>query len=61
MSACRKIIAGVTIKIMNNEKIEISFSQSDLEDLINGEKFDWTFETNTGRSIDVHLINEDYE
>lgn len=35
---------------ITNKKININFSEEDLQDLINGETFDWTFD-----GIDVHL------
>lgn len=34
----------------NNKKISIPFSEEDLQELLRGETFDWTFD-----SIDVHL------
>lgn len=36
---------------MTNKKIKIPFSQEDLEELMNGETFDWTFD-----GVDVHLF-----
>lgn len=40
---------------MKKPKINIHLSEEDLQDLQNGETFDWTFTTDTGQSIDVHL------
>jgi len=46
-------------------EIEIPFSESDLDDLRNGETFDWTFpvENRPGEYVDVHLrpANDDGE
>lgn len=39
---------------MEKKKIRIPLSQSDLEELMSGESFDWTFD-----GIDVHLFNEE--
>lgn len=39
-----------------NQKLRINFSEEDLQDLQNGEKFDWTFTTNKGEEIDIHLF-----
>ncbi len=36
---------------MENKKISIPFSEEDLQDLQNGETFDWTFD-----GVDVHLF-----
>ena len=35
---------------MANKKIKIPFSEEDLQELLNGETFDWTFD-----GVDVHL------
>lgn len=42
--------------VKKNKSIKISFSQSDLEDLQSGETFEWTFNTEDGQAIDVHLF-----
>ena len=34
----------------NLKKIKIPFSEEDLQDLLHGKKFDWTFD-----GVDVHL------
>ncbi len=39
---------------MENKKITIPLSESDLSDLLNGETFDWTFD-----GVDVHLKLEE--
>lgn len=45
-----------------SENLVIQMSQSDLEDLLNGEEFNWSFTTNKGRSIDVLIRPEnDYD
>jgi len=44
-----------------NKKIRIPFSDSDLEDLMAGETFDWHFPTEDGQVIDVHLFKGDEE
>ena len=38
----------------SNKKIEIPFSMEDLDELREGETFDWTFD-----GVDVHLYNEE--
>lgn len=37
-----------------NKKIRIQFSEEDLQDLLNGRTFDWTFD-----GVDVHLYMGD--
>lgn len=44
---------------MSNPKIVIDFTQGDLENLIDGKQFDWTYTADDGQEIDVHLFNED--
>jgi hypothetical protein len=46
---------------IGNEKIVIPLSESDIGELQRDEEFHWTFPTNKGRSIDVHLRKEDEE
>lgn len=41
-----------------NAKMVIYFSEQDLQDLINGEQFQWTFPTDRGEDIDVLLRGE---
>lgn len=41
-----------------NPKLIIPFSEGDLQDLINGEEFRWTFTTDKGQDIDVLLRSE---
>jgi len=38
----------------DSKKIDVPLSEGDLQDLINGEEFNWTFD-----DVDVHLFNED--
>lgn len=45
---------------MQNQKLRIPFSQSDLEELLAGETFNWTFETDKGESIDIELVQEEF-
>jgi len=42
-----------------NQKIIVPISQSELEDLMRGEDFNWTFPTGSGELIDVHLELEE--
>jgi len=44
-----------------NQSITIPMSENDLWDLQSGEEFDWTFETESGESIDVHIRQETEE
>lgn len=44
-----------------HQQIELPFSQSDLEDLMNGDEHNWAFPTDRGETIDIRLYNEDYE
>ncbi|HMS92508.1 MAG TPA: hypothetical protein PKC05_03365 [Candidatus Saccharibacteria bacterium] len=47
---------------MNKQiNITIDFTQEDLEDLINGETFDWNYESENGEMVNVHLYNSDLE
>lgn len=50
-----KVIVPNRVK---NQKIEIPFSDEDLDQINAEETFDWTFETDKGQSIDVHLRKE---
>lgn len=43
------------------QKMSIPFSSEDLRELSIGGEFDWTFKTDKGESIDVHLYNEEEE
>lgn len=38
-----------------NQKITIPLSDLDLEELQAGKSFNWTFETDKGENIDVHI------
>jgi hypothetical protein len=40
---------------MKTKNIRITFSQADLEDLLDGSTFDWTFD-----GVNVHLVRADY-
>ena len=43
-----------------NQKLEIDLSQEDLEDMLHCNKdFHWTFTTDKGEDIDIHLFKED--
>lgn len=44
-----------------NEKISVNFVDSDLEDLMNDCEFDWTFKSDRGNDIDIHLYKGDSE
>jgi len=44
-----------------NPKMTIEFTESDLQELTEGKTFDWTFPTDEGVDIDIHLYNEDAE
>jgi hypothetical protein len=46
---------------MSLHKLVIPLSQNDIEELMNGETFDWTFKTSLGMKIDVHLRPETEE
>ena len=53
----KPIIINNPIKLEDEDKeIEIPFSMEDLEDLKEGEEFNWTFD-----GIDVHLYNEEVD
>ncbi len=43
---------------MTNEKIIVPISESDAQDLMSGDEFNWTFETDKGQLIDVWLKPE---
>ena len=42
-------------------KITIDFTETDLQELLVGNTFDWTYTSDTGETVDVHLYNEEYE
>ncbi len=42
-------------EIEKNPKLIIPFETSDIEELMNGETFKWTFTTDKGQDIDVLL------
>lgn len=44
-----------------NQKLKIHFSEEDLQELQNGETFDWTFRTDKGEDIDIHLYQGEDE
>lgn len=44
---------------MKNQKLTIPFSQSDIEELHGGEEFNWTFTTDRGEEIDIHIKQEE--
>jgi hypothetical protein len=46
----------------NNKKQQliVDFSESDLQDLQSGDTFDWTFTTDRGEDIDIHLKPTEY-
>ena len=46
---------------MANQKLKIDFTAGDIEELKDGRTFDWTFTTDKGEDIDVHIYNEDFE
>ena len=46
---------------MPKQKITIPMSQEDLEDLMNGESFDWSFPDQNNNWIDVKIINSEEE
>lgn len=55
------LIASDTVKPEGNESIMVNFSDEDLEDLQNGGTFDWTFISDRGNNIDIHLYKGDEE
>ena len=40
-------------------KISIDLTESDLQELQSGEEFDWSYVSDTGETVEVHLYNED--
>jgi len=44
-----------------NKKLKIDMTEQDCQDLMNGEEFNWTFTTECGEDIDIHLFNTDTE
>jgi len=46
---------------MPNQKLKINFTMGDLEDLMNDLTFDWTFTTDKGEDIDIHLFQGEEE
>jgi len=41
------------------QKLQVPFTEADLQDLQHGKRFDWTFQTDKGESINVEVFNED--
>lgn len=41
--------------------ITIDFTERDLEELMNGETFNWSYEAETGEMVNVHLYNSDLD
>lgn len=41
-----------------NQKIIVPMSENDIQELQSGEEFDWTFPTENGEEIDVHVRQE---
>lgn len=46
---------------MKNQKLKIHFSEEDLQDLLAGETFNWTFTTDKGEDIDIFLYRGEEE
>ncbi len=44
-----------------NQKLNIYFSEEDLQELLNGEEFNWTFTTDKGEDINIHLYKGEEE
>lgn len=42
-----------------HQKLRLDFTELDLEELQNGETFDWSFPTDMGETIDIHLFKGD--
>ena len=49
------------VKSPPKSRIEIDMTESDLDELREGKKFDWTYPDQNGNDIDVHLFNSDLE
>lgn len=56
----RKELNEALQELTNKEKqkLIIPLSENDRHDLLSGETFDWTFDTDKGESIDIHLRPE---
>ena len=46
-------------KGVNKMKIAIDMTDDDLHELLSGEEFDWSYESDTGETVEVHLFNAD--
>ena len=44
-----------------NQSIVVPFTGNDIDELQNGEEFDWTFPSQMGYDINIHLLKEEYE
>jgi len=42
-------------------RIRIDLTETDLQELMSGDSFDWTYTSDTGESVDVHLYNSTLE
>jgi len=49
----KELLKGAT---KTKQKLKINFTIEDLEDLMNNLTFDWTFITDKGENIDIHLF-----
>lgn len=46
---------------MANQKLEVDLTTEDCHDLLSGKEFYWTFDTDKGVAIDIHLFNQEQE
>ena len=46
---------------IKTQKIDIGFTESDCQELEQGEEFDWSYDTEDGINIQVHLHREEDE
>ena len=46
---------------MKNQQLRIPLTEQDLEELREGNTFNWTFTTDKGEDIDIELVQEDLE
>jgi hypothetical protein len=59
--AVQKAIEERAQPTIKEKSIKIPFSDSDLEDLMTGQTFDWVFISEDGHTVNVHLFKSEEE
>lgn len=43
------------------QKLTIPFSEGDVQEMMSGEEFNWSFETDKGEEIEINIVHEEVE